>query len=114
MFMVRGCINMTGDIKGIIEIVVVLRTYDFRACIKDHPEIWGCGKDYKEAIGDLIFSHSSDTGIKINFDKAKVRYKFYVVTCVNCGFKKFVGAFDMIGQLDNMSKCCKKPKYDTV
>jgi len=112
--------DVKGDVKMMVtkhylEIVVTKRTDDYHACIRDHPEIWGCGKDYNEAIGDLIRSHKGEFGIQIEYDTQKKKYGFFIVTCVNCRFKKFAGTFaghDMIKRLNDTSKCCKKPNYD--
>lgn len=107
------------------EIVVTKRTYDYHACIRGHPEIWGCGRDESEAIGDVIRSHESEFGIKVNYGRQKKKHGFYVVRCSSCGFEKCVGispALDMmrpsdgtsdeiIEHFDVISKCCKKPCY---
>lgn len=41
------------------------RASDFHAQLKDHPEIWGCGKSVVLAIGDLIMHHSAKFDIKV-------------------------------------------------
>lgn len=108
---------MASDKKDIIEIVVTTRNDDYHACIKGHPEIWGCGENYDMAIGSLIISHKDEFGIKVDFDRPKKRYGFYIVTCVNCGFKKFVAVFpclDMMIRLGKTSKCCKTPNYSEI
>lgn len=108
-----------------IEIVVTKRTDDYHACIKGHPEIWGCGKDYDDAIGDLVRSHSYDFGIKIRYYDREKKSGFYVVVCSNCGFKKHVGispvldmmrpsegtSDEVIEHFDRISKCCNNPTY---
>jgi len=108
-----------------IEIVVTKRTDDYHACIRGHPKIWGCGKDYDDAIGDLVRSHKEEFDIKISYCDQEKRYGFYVVVCSNCGFKKHVGisplldmmiqsdrtSDEIIEHFDRISKCCKKPKY---
>lgn len=38
-------------------ILVERRSEDYMAYLEGHREIWGCGKDYDSAIGDLIRSH---------------------------------------------------------
>ena len=50
------------------EIVVTNRTDDIHACLKDHPEVWGCGRTSLEAIGSLISVHPAVFGIKINWE----------------------------------------------
>ena len=60
--------DTTGDIKMIrtehyLEIVLTKRTDDYHACIRGHHEIWGCGENYNEAIGDLVRSHKREFGI---------------------------------------------------
>ena len=49
-----------------IDIVMTKRTDDFHACIRNHPELWGCGRTHSEAIGNLISAHKEHFGIKIH------------------------------------------------
>jgi len=51
------------------DIVVTKRTSDYHACLKDHPELWGCGNSPNAAIGNLIASHgvTFDIGIAYNY-----------------------------------------------
>ncbi len=51
-----------------VEIVVTKRIDDYHACISGHPEIWGCGKDERQAIGNLVMAHESEFNIKVNYD----------------------------------------------
>jgi hypothetical protein len=48
-------------------ITITRRSADFYACLKDRPEIWGCGVSPREAIGEMIWSHLEYFGIKIEF-----------------------------------------------
>ncbi len=48
-----------------MEIVVSKRSHDWHACLKDRPEIWGCGKSIDEAIGSLIRAHAERFGISL-------------------------------------------------
>lgn len=50
-----------------ITIVVTRRTADIHACLKDHPEIWGCGRGPAEAIGEVIRSHPERFGLAIEY-----------------------------------------------
>lgn len=108
----------------ITEIVITRRTDDYYACIKGHPEIWGCGREESSAIGDLIRSHESEFGIKVQYGRKENKNGIYVVACSSCGFRKNVGitpaTFDMlmlgtsqevIDHYDVISKCCKNPRY---
>lgn len=38
-------------------IVIKRRQNDYKAYIKYRSEIWGCGKNRSEAVGDLVLSH---------------------------------------------------------
>jgi hypothetical protein len=108
-----------------VTIVVTKRTDDYHACIKGHPEIWGCGRDKDEAVGDLIRSHESEFGIKVKYGRSEHKYGVYVLKCCNCGFMKYAGispvldmmrsdigtSEEVINHFDENSKCCKKPMY---
>ena len=101
--------------KKVTKIVITKRTDDYHACIAGHPEIWGCGENYSQAIGDLIRSHREEFNVDIEYDTPKYRYGFCIVKCANCGFQKFTGVFagyDLLEQLNHTSACCKKPNYD--
>jgi hypothetical protein len=50
-----------------IEIEITKRPDDYKANIKGHPEIWGCGRSIDEAIGDLIRSHTTGCGVKLHY-----------------------------------------------
>lgn len=105
-------------------IVVTKRSDDYHACIKGHPEIWGCGEDIDDAIGDLVRSHKSEFNIEIQYGKKEHKYDIYVIQC-RCGFKKYVGispalammrpdmgtSYEVIAHFNKISKCCKRPKY---
>jgi hypothetical protein len=108
-----------------VTIVVTKRTDNCHACIKGHPEIWGCGEDNNRAIGDLISSHESEFGIKVQYGRKENKYGIYVIRCSNCGFMKHAGispdldmmrydigtSDEVIDHFDAISKCCKKPRY---
>jgi len=49
------------------EIIVTKRTDDYHACLKDHPEIWACGKTKFCAIGNLIATHGVTFEIAVGF-----------------------------------------------
>jgi len=40
--------------KSMKAIIIEKRTDDCMAYLEGHREIWGCGKDFDSAIGDLI------------------------------------------------------------
>jgi predicted RNase H-like HicB family nuclease len=40
--------------KSKVKIVIKRRRDDYHACIEGHPEIWGCGSTYNEAVGNLV------------------------------------------------------------
>ena len=48
-----------------MNITITKRADDYHACLKDHPEIWGCGKNVDEAIGSLIRAHGDTFGVEI-------------------------------------------------
>lgn len=48
-----------------MKIIVTKRNDDYHACLSGHPEIWGCGKNESEAIGDLIRSHTQRLNIMV-------------------------------------------------
>ena len=48
-----------------MKIIVTRRTDDYHACLEGHPEIWGCGKTPRAAVGDLIWSHPDIFGVKV-------------------------------------------------
>lgn len=50
-----------------LEIDVTKRSDDYHACITGKPEIWGCGRNVDEAIGDLIRSHTTGCGVTIHY-----------------------------------------------
>lgn len=52
-----------------VDIVVTKRIHDYHACIKGHPQIWGCGRNESEAIWDLVRSYESEFGVKINYGR---------------------------------------------
>lgn len=37
----------------------------FHVQIKDRPDIWGCGKSWPSAVGDLVLSHPEVIGVKV-------------------------------------------------
>lgn len=39
------------------KIVVTKESNQYRACLEAHPEIWGWGKTYCEALGNLVRSY---------------------------------------------------------
>ena len=106
-------------------IVVTKRTDDYHACIKGHPEIWGCGEDGNKAIGDLIRSNEAEFAIKVQYGRRENKYGIYVLRCSNCGFMKYAGispvldmmrsdigtSDEVIDHFDAISKCCEKPMY---
>lgn len=106
-------------------IVVTKRADDYHACIKGHPQIWGCGEDESKAIGDLIRSHEEEFGIKVQYGRRKIKYGIYIIRCSNCGFRKHAGIYpaldmmrpdigtsvEVIKHFDAISKCCKMPIY---
>jgi hypothetical protein len=108
-----------------VTIVVTKRTDDYHACIKGHPEIWGCGECESKAIGDLIRSHEIEFGIKVQYGRKEHKYGIYVVMCSSCGCKKNAGvspdldvmmpdigtSFEIIEHFDEISKCCEHPRY---
>lgn len=51
------------------DIVITERASDLHACIRGHPELWGCGRTYAEAIGNVINSHREEFNIKIEYPK---------------------------------------------
>ena len=52
-----------------IEIRITQRSSDWHACISGHPEIWGCGRDPLEAIGDLVMAHTQAFDATVFFPK---------------------------------------------
>jgi hypothetical protein len=101
------------------EIVVTKRTDDYHACIRGHPEIWGCGRNESEAIGDVIRSHESEFDIKVQYGRKEHKYGIYVVRCLNCGLRKYIVTspifdIDMVKHYDTISKCCDKPYYHII
>lgn len=49
-------------------IIITIRPHDVMASIEGQPEIWGCGKNYIEAIGELLWSHQDHFGIFVRID----------------------------------------------
>lgn len=47
------------------KIIVKERSNDYHASLKGHPEIYGCGKSYKEAVGSLILAHRDKFNIEV-------------------------------------------------
>ncbi len=43
--------------------VVKLSAGKFRACLKDHPEIWGEGQDIVSAVGQCVAVNREEFGI---------------------------------------------------
>jgi len=43
--------------QKITKIIFTMRLSDVHACIEGHPEIWSCGKNSSEALGNLIQGH---------------------------------------------------------
>lgn len=37
----------------------------YHAQAKDRPEIWGCGKSWASAVGDLVMSHPEFFGVRV-------------------------------------------------
>jgi hypothetical protein len=66
------------------EIIATKRTDDYHACLKDNPEIWGCGNSLKAAIGDLIMSH--DNTFDIDIDEGYINPKS-CGTCKHCDIR---------------------------
>ena len=58
---------ITVENNTMSDIVVTERSNDFHACIRGHPELWGCGKNYDEAVGSVIRSHKEYFNIKIEY-----------------------------------------------
>ena len=48
-------------------IVIEKRSHDYMAYVENNKTIWGCGKDEKSAIGDLISTHSVVMNLKLIF-----------------------------------------------
>lgn len=51
--------------EEIVKIVLEERRDDYMAFIEGHREIWGHGKNFDEAIGDLVRSHQNKFCINI-------------------------------------------------
>ncbi len=50
------------------KIVVTRRSADYHACIKGHPEIWGCGASIAEAVGNLVQTHRTEFNLEFEAD----------------------------------------------
>lgn len=48
-----------------MKIILSKRSDDWHASLENHPEIWGCGKNINEAIGDLINAHREEFKLEI-------------------------------------------------
>lgn len=48
-----------------LTLIFTQRTYDWHVCLRDHPEIWACGRTRAEAVFDWLLVHGSDYGITI-------------------------------------------------
>ena len=46
-------------------IIVTKRINDYHAHLEGHPEIWGCGKNQAEAVGELITTHAEQLDMKV-------------------------------------------------
>lgn len=40
------------------------RSDDIHAQVADHPEIWGCGRNFLSALGNLVATHKEQFGIE--------------------------------------------------
>lgn len=48
-----------------MNIIVEKRSDDYMAYIEGRKEIWGCGKDFDSAIGDLVRTHQKEFNVDI-------------------------------------------------
>lgn len=55
------------------EIIIEKRHDDFIAYLKGNREIWGCGKTYDEAIGNMIKTRKEKFDIEITYPKIVMR-----------------------------------------
>lgn len=60
--------NLGIDEDFHLVITVTRRSDDFHACFAGHSEIWACGQNSSEAVGELIRIHSDFCGILFDYD----------------------------------------------
>jgi hypothetical protein len=53
------------NLVNIKTLIVTRRTTDTYVCLEGHPEIWGCGITYYEALGRMVSSHQEYLGLRI-------------------------------------------------
>lgn len=47
-----------------IELVITQRSGDWHVCIKGREGVWAAGRNFREALGDLIYFNPEAFGIK--------------------------------------------------
>ena len=48
-----------------VKIIVTRRDHDYHACLEGNPEIWGCGANTYEALGNLTLAHQDRLRVEI-------------------------------------------------